>query len=405
MSPQLNSVNDLIGTIRKRINVRRLSKGTAITVAVTVGSLLIAGLAATQLNPRPAVMFTLRILPLLLAGAALWLFIFRPLRRKVSDLQIARLIEEKSGLEDRLVTAVEYAEDNRAASPVIISRLITDAGERSAGLDLNRIIDRRPSYVYGGAAAVVLLAFLALVLMRQTPVSSGMAALYSPEGGDVLASSMFINVSPGTARAPRGSDQKIKATLQGFNAEMAQVFVRRLDASNWVATPMEPAKKDGEFQHVIFNIQDSVSYYVEANGVRSPEFTLEVADLPFVKQIDLVLNFPAYTRLASKKIENGGEVASLKGTVVTVIAKLSADAKAARILLNNGAKIDMVAADDGSFSGQFTVKENGTYKIELTAEEGPPYNGSNEYDITVLEDLPPSVSIDKPGRDMKVTSL
>jgi hypothetical protein len=30
------------------------------------------------------------------------------------------------------------------------------------------------------------------------------------------------------------------------------------------------------------------------------------------------LNFPAYTGLASKKIENGGEVATLKGTVVEV---------------------------------------------------------------------------------------
>ena len=55
---------------------------------------------------------------------------------------------------------------------------------------------------------------------------------------------------------------------------------------------------------------------MESKGVRSPEFSLEVVDLPFVKQIDLTLNFPACTRMASKKIENGREVATLKGTVV-----------------------------------------------------------------------------------------
>ena len=204
---------------------------------------------------------------------------------------------------------------------------------------------------------------------------------------------------------PRGSDQKIKAALNGFDSEAAQVFIRRLDAENWKATVMEPARNYGEFQHMIFNIQDSIVYYVEANGVRSTEATLEVADLPFVKQIDLVLNFPAYTRLASKKIENGGEVAALKGTVVTVIARLSAQAQAARIVLSDGAKVEMAEGDDDQFSGQFTVKQNGTYRIELTSESGERYNGSNEYDITVIDDHAPTVIIDKPGRDMKVTSI
>src|SRR6185503_13740207 len=104
----------------------------------------------------------------------------------------------------------------------------------------------------------------------------------------------------------------------------------------WEAHKMEPARSANEFQFVIFNIQDSINYYVESNGVRSQEFALEVADLPFVKQIDIVLNFPAYTRLAAKKIENGGEIAALKGSVAEITAKLSAGAKAARIALSDG---------------------------------------------------------------------
>ncbi len=33
------------------------------------------------------------------------------------------------------------------------------------------------------------------------------------------------------------------------------------------------------------------------------------------------------------------------------------------------------------------------------------YRGSNEYDISVLEDQPPSISIERPGRDKKATNL
>jgi hypothetical protein len=132
---------------------------------------------------------------------------------------------------------------------------------------------------------------------------------------------------------------------------------------------------------------------------------MEVADLPFVKQLDLLLDFPAYTHLPNKKIENGGEVAALKGTTVSVIAHLNAGAKSARIVMSDGTKIDMTAGADNEFTGQFSVKKNGSYRVEITSEGGESYNGSNEYDITVLEDHPPTVSMDKPGRDTKVTSL
>src|SRR5262249_17787910 len=347
----------------------------------------------------------LRLLPLMTTIAAAWLFLIRPLRAKINDSKIARLVEEKCAMGDRLVTAVEYSEDPREASPAIVDRLISDAARQSVSADIDRVVNPRHAYAYGAAAAIILLGLIGTLVLAPRSVSSGLTALYTSDDDAVSASAMLINVSPGTARVPRGSDQKLKATLSGFDAPDAQIFIRKVGADGWQAQPMEPAKNNGEFQCVIFNIQDSVSYYVEAKGIRSPEFSLEVVDLPFVKQIDLVLNFPSYTRLPSKKIENGGEVAALKGTVVEVSAKLSANAKAARIVLSDGTKVEMTWTDDGHFVGQFTVKANGTYRIELTSEAGERYNGSNEYDITLLEDHGPTVLIDKPGRDMKVSSI
>ena len=55
---------------------------------------------------------------------------------------------------------------------------------------------------------------------------------------------------------------------------------------------MEPAKAKTDFRFSIFNIQDSMEYFVESNNVRSEVFKLNVVDLPFVKQLDLSLNFP-----------------------------------------------------------------------------------------------------------------
>jgi hypothetical protein len=410
MGPQRLSVNQIIKQIRARIVRRRVLQGVAITLAVAAVSLISASILANKFGHKQVLLMALRVLPILLTFAAAWWFVFRALRRKISDTQIARLVEEKISFDDRVTTAVEFGGHTRDASPAIVNRLVRDADERVSDADLNRVVDPRHAYAYGATALAILIAMIA-ALWWIAPVKGGVSALYAPDEDTVSANAMFINVTPVTSRVPRGSDQKLKAALNGFDANVAQVFIRKLSDANWLATPMEPAKNQNEFQHVIFNIQDSVVYYVEANGIRSSEQTLEVVDLPYVKQIDLILNFPAFTGMAAKKIENGGDVAALMGTVVRVTAILSAKAKAAQIILSDGSKItmspdfEMTADNEFHFVGQFTVKEAGTYKIELTSEDGERYNGSNEYDITLLEDAPPSVVIDKPGRDMKVTNI
>ena len=98
---------------------------------------------------------------------------------------------------------------------------------------------------------------------------------------------MSIKVKPGTARVPQSSDQDILATLVNFDSQMVSVFVRPLDSKNdWQGQTMEPAKARTDYRYSIFNIQDSIEYFVESNGVRSDVFKLTVVDLPYVKQLD-----------------------------------------------------------------------------------------------------------------------
>ena len=124
---------------------------------------------------------------------------------------------------------------------------------------------------------------------------------------------MSIKVKPGTARVPKSSDQDILATLVNFDAQMVPLFVRPLGSKNdWQGQAMEPAKATSDYRYSIFNIQDSIEYFVESNGVRSDVFKLTVVDLPYVKQLDLTLNFPAFTHLPAKTMEDGGDIAALE---------------------------------------------------------------------------------------------
>ena len=114
---------------------------------------------------------------------------------------------------------------------------------------------------------------------------------------------------------PKGADQTITATLAGFAAEDASLMVRRTPTGAFEALPLVRGD-DGSYEGMLFDVGAPLEYFVEADGVRSPVFTLTVVDVPYVQRLELEYHFPAYTGLEPQKIEDGGDIAVLQGTEV-----------------------------------------------------------------------------------------
>ena len=155
---------------------------------------------------------------------------------------------------------------------------------------------------------------------------------------------MSIKVKPGTARVPKGSDQDILATLVNFDSQQVTIFARPLgskDDFQGTGDGTRESESDFRFRSSTFRIRWSTSS--SRNNVRSEVYKLNVVDLPYVKQLDLTLNFPAFTNLPTKAIEDGGDIAALKGTVATITAKLSGKVRAARIVFPTARRRDEAA--------------------------------------------------------------
>ncbi|HET6974461.1 MAG TPA: DUF4175 family protein, partial [Pyrinomonadaceae bacterium] len=407
MTPETNLLQDLLKRARSRRQLLISLRGVAITVGVVAALLLLTGWTAHRFRYNGWALITLRVGALLMVLATIYFALLRPLLKRISDARLARLIEEHSpGTEDRLVTAVEYSDGNRShISPAIVSRLYQDANSLSGMLDVGNVIRRSRLLLYGGAALASLLVFAGVLKFGPKEISQGVAQLVTPTTLAASTNAMSIKVKPGTARVPKGSDQDIVATLVNFDSQQVTVFARPLGSKNdFQGQLMEPAKAKTDFRFSIFNIQDSMEYFVESNNIRSEVFKLNVVDLPFVKQLDLTLNFPAFTNLPTKTVEDGGDIAALKGTVATITAKLTGKVRAAHIVFPDGKKTEM-HLQGSDFVGQLNVTGDTSYYIELVSVDGEAYRGSNEYDVTVLGDQPPVISFDKPGRDRKATNL
>ena len=407
MSPETTVLQDLLRRTRRRRQLLLCLRGVAICLCVIAAVLLLTGWAAHRFRTNNLAIIVLRVGALLTCLATIYFAFVHPLLKQISDARLARLIEERTpGSDDRLVTAVEYSqEDQHTISPAIINRLHADANNASANVNLGEVIRRSRLLTYAAGALASLLIFAAVLKWGPREISEGVAQLVTPTTFAASPNAMSIKVKPGTARVPKGSDQDILATLVNFDSQAVTVYSRPIGSKDdWQGQLMEAAKAKSDFRFSVFNIQDSMEYFVESNAIRSDVFKLNVVDLPFVKQLDLSLNFPVFSNLPTKLVEDGGDIAALKGTTATITAKLSGKVRSARIVFPDGKKSEMRAVGP-DFVGELTVSGDSSYYIELVSTDGETYRGSNEYDVTVLEDRPPTVSFDKPGRDKKATNL
>jgi len=407
MDAESNNLRNLISRARKRRQLLIVLRGIAACLGVIAAILLLTGWAAHRYRFNPTALLALRLTVAIGFLATLYFAFIRPLWQRISDARLARLIEERTpGADDRLVAAIEFTHERTPGiSPAILNHLYSDANNVAASLNLADVIKRSRLLAYGAAALMSLVIFAAVLKWGPHEISEGVARLVAPTTLAASPNAMGIKVRPGTARIPKSSDQDILATLVNFDSQAVTIFSRPIGAKvDWQGQTMEPAKARSDFRFSIFNIQDSVEYFVESNNIRSDVFKLTVVDLPYVKQLDLVLNFPSFTRLPSKTIEDGGDIAAIRGTVAAVTAHLTGKVRAARMVFADGRKIEMKPAG-ADFSAEVTVAADTSYYIELVSLDGEAYRGSNEHDITVLTDQPPTVSVERPGRDKKATNL
>src|SRR5262245_3436471 len=406
--PDRNNLSNLLRRLRSRRQLLLILRGVAVVLSSGAAILLLTGWTAHRYRYNESALLWLRLGALITFLAVVYFALIRPLWKRITDARLASLIEEHSpGTEDRLVTAIECSSDERNPhlSKAILNRLEADANQLAGLLNPGNVIRRSRLLIYGGATLASLLIVAGVLKWGPREISEGVAQLVMPKTFAASTNAMSIKVRPGTARVPRSSDQDVLATLVNFDAQIVSIYWRPVGSKNdWQGQAMEPAKAKTDYRYSIFNIQDSIEYFVESNGVRSDVFKLTVVDLPYVKQLDVTLNFPAFSHLPAKTTEDGGDIAALKGTVASITARLSGKVRAARIVLSDGRKIEM-RATGADFVGELSVAGDTTYYIELVSVDGEAYRGSNEYDVSVLEDQPPVISFDKPGRDRKATSL
>jgi hypothetical protein len=405
-----DELRDVIRGVRRRWRMKVGLRGAAIVLATGLFALAVSAYAMDHFRYEPWAVTSFRLFAYVALAALATRFLVVPLWGRVPDERVALYLEEhEPSLQAAVLSAVEKGREAPAAgrldhSPALVDRLVETAIEKCQTIEYGRPVERRSlrkaSALLAGAAALgMLVAILSPAFLRHAA-----PFLFTP--WSVRAASPYaIEVDPGDATVPRGGAQTVTARLVGFDAETVELSVRSGDSADWKRWPMTADAAAHGFRFVLFGLDKGSDYFVEAGGVRSPQFRIEVADVPYVERIDLEYRFPAYTGLSPQSQEGSGDVVALRGTEVRVRVTPTMKVDGARLRVDGAEPHAMTVAPDGTLEASFKALAEGFYRIEMPGRDGAMAASSPEYTIDVLSDQPPSITLIKPGRDAKVTAI
>ncbi len=326
---------------------------------------------------------------------------FRTRRHPTDVRDIAREIErEHPRLQASLLTAVEQQKE--AASTglgYLQERVVREA------LEHNR---RRPwghrSYQHlffaraahwGGLTAFL---FVLAGLFLLAPVRAGLGA-----GAAAVAG---VEVTPGDVDVERGDGVVVLARFEGHvPAEASLVIIP--SQGETVRFPLARNLDDPVFGGRIPEVTGDLTYRVDYEGKETRDFGVKVYDLPRLERADAHLEYPEYTGLEKKTIENTRRVSAVEGTRVRYELELNKPVASAVWIGRDrsGIELSQDAVRSNVVQLEFTLDHDARYALQLTDEAGRTNRAPDQFVLEVFTNRAPELKLVLPRGDDRVSPL
>lgn len=382
------SLRDKIEAYRRKENRTRSALGILITCsAFLLLSLLFLGLEYLFWFDSS----TRTVLFYLLLSVTVWLLAVRvviPTMKFLgylpskSDEEIAVEISDKiPELKDELVNYLQLEKESkselaRASAEQKSSRLIN--------LNFLKAIDLKSNHRFSRVLAVMVVVFTAVAFLNPPLITSGAERLVNHSKEYVRPAPFTFNVLNDSLQAFQNDDFTISLALDGQNIP-SEVLVH----INGSVKRMRKAS-NGNFEHTI-NVTKSIEFHFEASGFFSQTHAIELLNKPELNLMAIDLDFPSYTRRASERVTNGGNLTIPYGTKVKWNIETQYAERATFLLPTD--TLMAVRKNASLFELESRIAAPGNYTIEL--ENSHAINESRlSYRLNVVPDEYPQLKIE-----------
>src|ERR1035437_2086684 len=354
----LERLSEYLGAVERRLRLLAFTRGAALTAAAALALTVVAVLVGNHYSFSNGSVLGARLLLFtgvaLALAAALIIPVIRLNRRRA-----ARMAERRyPQFEERLLTFTERSATN--PDDPFLELLADDTLAVARQAEPRHVA--RSSWIFSFSSAAVIAAGV-LIWLGTTPgfLGYGTSLLWGGLPKGVLKPFYAIQVDPGNRTVRKRADQLISATLSGFSAPKVRFFAKYSSASQWEQAEMRTAPGGSAYQFLIAGVPETLEYYVEAGGVKSPTYKLNVVDLPNVKNIKVTHHYPAWADMKDFVENPGGDLRAVEGTTAEVAIQTDRPLATGAILLADGTKLPLRQTADGSLAASVPIQKDGLY--------------------------------------------
>lgn len=309
------STSTLPGPIRHKLSSARvrlrtvdLALGLARAILAASVALIVLFMLDTTLEPPLGVLRAFALFVGLLTAAAVTVFLSKPIRRPLTDDDVALLVErEHPQLRDALVTTVQLARQLDAPDLYTSRDLIRSTIDRTArqaqDLDFGRVVRTGPLVPLW----VMIVAFIGLgaLLMQNPTVAEYAGAFYRRVVlGDVTAAypklvKLRVLLEGMDVAVAKGDDLTVDIRVEEGAHLLEKLVVKTVfDGGEGALEEREVRSADGlVYRKTYQNITDGFTFWVEdeAHDVVTPQYRVRVVQRPRVEGYEFFLRYPEYT--------------------------------------------------------------------------------------------------------------
>ena len=275
-------LTDYLSALERRMRWLALTRGAAASAAAALALTVLAVLAANQFAFSHRSVVGARVFLFLGLAFAIAAALIIPVIR-LNRRRAARAAESTHPqFQERLLTFTERSETN--PNDPFLHLLAADALSVAENAQPKQVAKTGHIFSFSSAAVVSTLVLLWLATSGPGFLGYGTGLLWGSVPKGMTKPYYAISVNPGNKTVRKRSDQVISAQLLGFSSPKVQFFAKYASASQWEGAEMRTEPGGADYQFLIAGVPESLEYYVEAGGVRSPNFQAQRSGSPQRKE-------------------------------------------------------------------------------------------------------------------------
>ncbi|HEY2842262.1 MAG TPA: hypothetical protein VGJ09_01375, partial [Bryobacteraceae bacterium] len=393
-------LNQYLRGLETRLRWMVVSKGVAIAAGVALGATVALVLVTNALAFSPASLAWARVVLFLALAVSIGFALIMPLVQLNSRRTAKRAESTFPEFQERLLTLVER-QDSRDPMLELLAMETASVAQRT---EPARVAPRKSVFAFATSAGAAGATLLWLILAGPGYFGYGASLLWAGMPKGITAAFYDISVQPGNKLVRRKSDQMVTATLAGFQSPQVRMFARYKSATKWEEAPMVPRANGSAYEFLFASIPEPVEYYVEAAGVKSKTFKLDVVDLPAIKTVKATYHFPSWLGIQDAVENPAGDLRAVAGTVAELTVETDRPLKNGSLELDDGSHIVLTPTSGNVLTAKVPIQKDGLYHF-AAAEQGESVRLSEDYFIEARIDNTPTVRITHPGADAKVSPI